>query len=279
MKSVAVSIVVPAYNEERDLPLALESFRMQTRQGSEIIVIDDGSTDTTRDVVRQRFPEVLLLEQQHQGTGAARNLGARRALGSILVFTDADIIFEPDTLAKLVEPIESGVLKAANWYDERVYEPQRLWSKCWQIAHHLPHDSRMPVGYDVTQSHVLRAVCKDYFWSLGGFDVSKGIHDDHLSPEPVTMLRNVRVYHINPTDLQEIGATCAWFGKGVVAKGGVLQGIRKLLGTYSLPLSVIKGLHEAWIHRLPIYVFFKVYLDLAVSWGIVLGLCRQRPAK
>jgi len=63
-------------------------------------VVDDGSTDRTRDIVRERFPHAILLEQNHQGPGAARNLGAKRAKGEVLVFTDADIIADVDLLAR-----------------------------------------------------------------------------------------------------------------------------------------------------------------------------------
>lgn len=278
-RPILCSFIIPAYNEQYDLPLALSSIQKQSVQDFEIIVVDDGSTDRTRDCVREMFPQVTLLTQNHQGTGAARNLGAQAANGEILIFTDADIIFEPDTLQKLIAPILSGQHPATNWFDERVFEPQRPWSQCWQIAHHLPLNSRMPVGYDVTHSRVFRAVRKDYFLAQGGFNTALGIHDDNLSPQPVPMLKDVSVYHINPSNLAEIWATASWIGKGCVAAGGASNGLKKLLFIYCLPKSLVRGLLGAIWHRLPRYFFFKIFFDAAASWGILRAIAGLSSAK
>ena len=271
-------MIIPAYNEEKDLPLALSSLMKQNRNDFELIVIDDGSTDHTRQVIRDRFPKVILLEQDHQGPGAARNLGAHQAKGKILVFTDADIILEHDTLSKLVGPIEAGQHKATGWFNEKVYDPENTWSRCWQIAHRLPLDSRMPLGYDVTQARVFRAVRKDFFWELGGFKTNLGIHDDNLSPEPVPMLKEVTVYHKNPRGFVEVWQTAAWIGKGTVASGGKDNGYKKLL-TYALPKSIVVGLWRSIQFTLPQFLLFKIYFDLAVTVGILKALLGQKVSK
>src|SRR5262249_41046344 len=89
-----VSIIIPAYNRERTLLRALESVLKQTVRGIEVIVVDDGSTDSTADVVGKLAasePRVRLIQSKtNRGAQAARNLGARSANGDWLSFFDSD---------------------------------------------------------------------------------------------------------------------------------------------------------------------------------------------
>lgn len=101
-----VSIIIPAYNYARYLDKALTSCREQTYKHLEIIVIDDGSTDNTRDVVA-RFPEVVYLFQQNRGVSAARNNGLARATGAFIAFLDADDYLLPESVALRVELLKS----------------------------------------------------------------------------------------------------------------------------------------------------------------------------
>ena len=82
-------MVIPAFNEEARIERALHSVLRQTWRADEIIVIDDGSTDETAEVVRT-FSEVLYIHQQNRGRAAARNRGIRAARSQFLAFLDAD---------------------------------------------------------------------------------------------------------------------------------------------------------------------------------------------
>lgn len=96
-----VSVIIPAYNAAAYLPRALESVLAQTYKNYEILVVDDGSTDATAEIVK-RFPTVRLLSQPHSGAGAARNRGIEAARGSIVAFLDADDLWMPPKLEKQV---------------------------------------------------------------------------------------------------------------------------------------------------------------------------------
>src|SRR3989344_8981820 len=105
-----VSVIVPAYNEEKVILGCLESLVKQTYKDMEIIVVDDGSTDATLQMLRRASKafDVKIFSQEHKGPGAARNLGAKHASGDILVFVDADMIFDKNFIKKLIAPIVKG---------------------------------------------------------------------------------------------------------------------------------------------------------------------------
>lgn len=85
-----ISVIIPAYNAEHYLGEALESVFAQTLAPAEILVVDDGSTDGTTAIAQQFSPEVILIPQENQGAGGARNLGVERASGEYIAFLDAD---------------------------------------------------------------------------------------------------------------------------------------------------------------------------------------------
>ena len=84
-----VSVIIPAYNSSRFLPVAIESVLNQTYPAFEIIVIDDGSIDNTREVC-DTYPTVKYIYQENQGISATRNTGMRMSAGDYLLFLDSD---------------------------------------------------------------------------------------------------------------------------------------------------------------------------------------------
>lgn len=85
-----VSVIVPCFNAAPFIATAMRSIQAQSVQDTEIIVIDDGSADRSREVVSSEFPTVLLVEQQNLGAAAARNAGIRASKGRYVAFLDAD---------------------------------------------------------------------------------------------------------------------------------------------------------------------------------------------
>jgi len=95
-----VSVVIPAYNYARFVSAAIESVLAQSYPAVEVIVVDDGSTDNTREVVAAYLPRVRYLHQANAGLPAARNAGIRAASHPFVAFLDADDKWMPDMLAK-----------------------------------------------------------------------------------------------------------------------------------------------------------------------------------
>ncbi len=93
-----VSVVIPTYNGQRYIVPTLDSVLAQKHRPLEILVVDDGSTDSTAQIVRDYAPEVRLIEQERRGHPAARNAGIRAAGGEFLGFLDHDDLWSADKL-------------------------------------------------------------------------------------------------------------------------------------------------------------------------------------
>jgi glycosyltransferase involved in cell wall biosynthesis len=93
-----VTVVIPAHNSRLYIAPALDSILVQKYRPIEILVVDDGSTDSTAQMVRGYAPEVRVIEQEQRGHPAARNAGIRAASGEFLGFLDHDDLWSPDKL-------------------------------------------------------------------------------------------------------------------------------------------------------------------------------------
>jgi glycosyltransferase involved in cell wall biosynthesis len=93
-----VTVTIPTYNCAEYLPDTLDSVLRQSYPQVEIVVVDDGSTDNTPRILAGYGDRLTVVSQPHQGLGAARNAGVRRATGDFVAFLDADDIWEPDKL-------------------------------------------------------------------------------------------------------------------------------------------------------------------------------------
>ena len=155
-----ISIVIPAHNEEELLPATLEALNQQTYRAFETIVVTNGCTDRTADAVRGKCTQLYELEER--GLGPARNLGAEKAKGNLLLFLDADTILEPTALQVIARKFKrwhsAGTLRGVPDNDKAAY---KLIYSLKNFVHksHAHHGS----------SGVI--LCwKDHFNAVGGFD-------------------------------------------------------------------------------------------------------------
>lgn len=125
--SPAVSVIVPCYNVERFVAQALESVRQQTMLSFEVLVIDDGSTDATRERVLEvcaadtRF---RLITKLNGGVSSARNLGLDAARGRFIAFLDADDYWQPEKLAKHLAHFERHPAVAVSYCATQFVDPE-----------------------------------------------------------------------------------------------------------------------------------------------------------
>lgn len=101
-KAPSVSVVIATYNRARFLPETIESVLTQTCRDFELIVVDDGSTDGTLELLRSYGERLRVLRQENRGPSAARNLGVRRARGQWIAIQDSDDLCLPDQLEVLL---------------------------------------------------------------------------------------------------------------------------------------------------------------------------------
>jgi len=106
MSYPTVSIIIPAYNAEKYLQETLESILAQDYPSIEVIVVDDGSTDNTSNIVKSYSHDsrVQYIYKSNSGTAKSRNTGIQRASGNFLMFVDSDDLLSKDALSSLVEP-------------------------------------------------------------------------------------------------------------------------------------------------------------------------------
>lgn len=104
LKGYFFSIVIPAYNAERFITRALESVAIQTFDDFEIVIVNDGSTDSTVTRIREFFLHYgnlswKVINQQNKGIGGARNTGIKNSIGEYIAFLDADDAWYPNKLS------------------------------------------------------------------------------------------------------------------------------------------------------------------------------------
>jgi len=102
-----ISVIIPAYNHASFLASTIDSALSQTLKPSEIIVVDDGSTDDTSSVLRTFVHKIRVLRQNNRGVAAARNRGAEIATGDYLAFLDADDVWLPQKLEMQLDRFRS----------------------------------------------------------------------------------------------------------------------------------------------------------------------------
>ena len=131
---VAVSIIVPLYNKGPYIEETVTSVRQQSIVDFELLIVDNGSTDSGPDVVRQlqhRDRRIVLLNSPRQGPGAARNFGLDAAVGDWIQFLDADDLLETDHLLKLLTAAANSPqaeIVAGGWKEFSEGSPHKLTS-------------------------------------------------------------------------------------------------------------------------------------------------------
>ncbi|RJQ38906.1 glycosyltransferase [Candidatus Microgenomates bacterium] len=263
-KSPLLSVVIPVYNEEKYLSNCFISLKNQTYKNFEVIIVDDGSTDKSHKLIKKY--NFIYLKQKHKGSGAARNLGASKAKGEILVFADADMAFDKNYLINLIKPILNENAIGTFTKDELVGNQNNIWSKCWSINNGLPVNRRIPQNYHETEN-VFRAITKKYFFKAGGFDINDGYTDDSTISKKLKIkavsAKNAVCYHSNPSSLAEVYLSARWIGRGKIFNSS-FKNLLRFSFLNSFRISLLYLLNGATFYIVP----FKLVYDLGVLTGI-----------
>jgi GT2 family glycosyltransferase len=162
-----LSVIIAAYNAAPTIAACLQGACAQARGETEIIVVDDCSNDTTA-AAAGRFPVAVLCLPVRSGVSAARNAGARAALGAILLFLDADVVPAGDLFVRGVNAMaQTGVDAVIGSYDAQPTVRSTV-SLFKNLAHHYFHQNARREA--VTFWGACGFIRRDLFLAAGGFD-------------------------------------------------------------------------------------------------------------
>lgn len=162
-------MVIPNHNKEKTIRACLTAVYAQTHTPAEVVVVDDASTDRSRQIVAD-FDCTLVAFPVNRGVSAARNAGAARAGGDVLLFVDSDIALAPDALAVALRTLREhpacGVVQGIYdlhplYADGPVESYKTLFEHFWR---------RRDAGLATSTMFALTAVPRDVFELVGGFD-------------------------------------------------------------------------------------------------------------
>ncbi len=259
-----LSVIVVSYNAAADLDRCLRSLLAEQREDREIVVVDNGSTDGSPALVRERFPAVRLVENSvNRGFGSGANIGARLARGTFLAFLNQDTTVEPGWADRLVDALRADpTVGLATSKILLRQAPDRI-NTCGNDVHcsgltlcrgaGQPRSALAAPATVAAVSGAAFAIRRDLFQALGGFDESFFLY-------------------LEDTDLslraQLAGYTCAYVPSSVVYHDYTLRfGPEK---TFLQERNRYQLLLKTW--RVPTLLALLPAIVLAelVTWGFVL---------
>ncbi len=279
------SVVVPVYNGGSDFRECLATIKGALSRSSELIVVDDGSTDGSFDVARHIGAKVFSTGGR-KGPGAARNIGAQHAQGEYLFFIDADCLIKPDTLDKLERFIKSNPRIDAVFgsYDDNPRDGG-LISQFKNLSHHYVHQA------STEKASTFWAGCgcikRRLFFQLGGFDTDRfcrpSIEDIHLGYRAklfganIYLAKDIQVSHLKTWTLKTLIKTDV-FMRGMPWTRLLLANRQCRVYELNLRLGQRLSVFAAW--TLPLALFLSVWFHQAAFITflstMLLFLCNRR---
>lgn len=174
----SVAVIIPTYNRAATLGRALGSVYMQSRQADEVCVVDDGSMDTTEELVKEQYPETIYIKQENSGVSSARNRGVEATTSKYLAFLDSDDEWLPKKLETQLSALQEEP-------DVKLVHSDEIWIRNGKRVNQM--DKHRKRGGDIF-SHCL-ALCvispsavvmaRSLYVDLGGFDESLPACEDY----------------------------------------------------------------------------------------------------
>jgi glycosyltransferase involved in cell wall biosynthesis len=182
-----VSVIIPVFNGEATIAAAIDSALAQEFDGGfEVVVVDDGSTDSTREILRRYGNRIMVMEEQRKGASAARNAAVEASRGEYLAFLDADDTWMPRKLARSVAALDAHPECVLVYNDQIEVD----------VNGKVVNATMFPSGHRATPSfddllsleHVYFSIVssavvmrRSVFEACGGFDERlRSCHDTHL---------------------------------------------------------------------------------------------------
>jgi len=277
-----VSVVIPAHNEEKYIRNTVESALNNRYSGEkEVIVVDDGSTDKTSEIVEalcRKNPNARLLKTDHLGKSRALNQGIEKAENEILVLLDADSMMDENALRDIVKPFRdervgavSGIIRAADninpltWFQDFEY----ILSSCWRYACNKLDATYILPGFSAYRRSAIKKVecfsqdtlCEDFDI---GLKLKKAGYRLDMSP--------AKMYTEVPKTIKGLIKQRIRWSKGTI------QVIRKHLdapfnmkygaiGLYGIPTQLYWYIHGCFCLPITAYQILDGYNQYFIAYG------------
>ncbi len=167
MKKPYLSIIIPAYNSARTLPALLDSIFTSTFKDFEVILVDDGSTDETKDVIKGYGLRYYYID--NAGPAGARHFGAKKARGGILVFFDSDVILYPEALERVKKDFSKESIKAVTGFWDKKQKTKDFFPRYKALREWVYWLIEDTGKSDYLFSTRVSAVRKKVYFEVGGF--------------------------------------------------------------------------------------------------------------
>ncbi len=251
-KMTTISVIIPTFNRHQTIRRALLSVKQQTLPATEIIVVDDGSTDQTAEIVQKEFPDVVYIFQKNKGVSSARNKGIIQASGEWIAFLDSDDEWLPQKLER-----QMAALQKAPRY--RLCHTEEIWIRRGKRVN--PRKIHQKHGGYIFEYCLPRCVIspssviihRDIFKDYGLFDESLPAAEDYdlwlriCAFEPVLFIQDPLIIKYGGHDDQ---LSRKYWGLDRYR----IYALEKLLYTGRLSLSQEKLLLEELIRKLDIVI-------------------------
>ena len=246
-----VSVIIPTYNRKHTLGRAIESIISQTIKPLEIIIVDDGSNDGTREWIKQEYPFIKYLNQNNSGVSASRNRGIFSANGNWIAFLDSDDEWIPEKLERQLSILSSdkeAVFCHTNeiWIRNgtRVNQMRKhekyggyIFEKCLDMCRISPSSS---------------IIKKEVFDHIGYFDESLIVCEDY--DLWLRIAAHYKILFLDQPLIKKYGGHVDQLSR---VKGGIekyrIQSLEKILSSESLEISQFNSAKEILIKKLNIY--------------------------
>ena len=246
-----VSVVIPTYNRKHTLTRAIESILTQTIKPLEIIIVDDGSDDGTREWIKEEYPFIKYLNQNNSGVSASRNRGIFSANGNWIAFLDSDDEWIPEKLERQLSILMSdkeAVFCHTNeiWIRNgtRVNQMKKhekyggyIFEKCLDMCRISPSSS---------------IIKKEVFDHIGYFDESLIVCEDY--DLWLRIAAHYKILFLDQPLIKKYGGHVDQLSR---VEGGIekyrIQSLEKILSSKSLNKSQFNSAREILIKKLNIY--------------------------